>query len=218
MLLNSFRTTFARQSKSQNFHSIQMFFTYLDFTLLRNTQASFTRSYKKVLLTQDVEGLGFKGEWTFVKPGHAFNLLVPQGKALIDTDPDIKKVQYDAAILKRKQEIRVLEVFLSKLKDIRIIFDKEVSEINKNVAKVPVSPDDVLDQLNKRYNLGIKKTDFKMETGLDTVGEHFVQSSFNSEQFQKEFSFLVKVVIRAKKTKDSTKDEGESKKKMSAGK
>lgn len=40
--------------------------------------------------------------------------------------------------LKLKQEERVLEVFLSKLKDIRIVFEKEVSEINKNVAKVPV--------------------------------------------------------------------------------
>lgn len=32
----------------------------------------------------------------------------------------------------------MLEVFLGKLKDIRIMFDKEVSEINKNVAKTPV--------------------------------------------------------------------------------
>jgi hypothetical protein len=53
--------------------------------------------------------------------------------------------------------MRVLEVFLSKLKDIRIIFDKEVSEINKNVAKTPVQAEEVLDSLNKRYNLGIKK-------------------------------------------------------------
>ncbi len=65
--------------------------------------------------------------------------------------------------LKKKQEMRVLEVFLSKLKDIRIIFDREVSEINKNVAKVPVKGEEVLDSLNKRYNLGIKRDNFKME-------------------------------------------------------
>jgi hypothetical protein len=43
------------------------------------------------------------------------------------------------------------------LKDIRIIFDREVSEINKNVAKTPVAAEEVLDSINKRYNLGIKR-------------------------------------------------------------
>ena len=37
----------------------------------------FTRSYRKILLTKDVPNLGFKGEICFVKPGHAFNKLVP---------------------------------------------------------------------------------------------------------------------------------------------
>lgn len=99
--------------------------------------------------------------------------------------------------------MRVLEVFLSKLKDIRIIFDREVSEINKNVAKTPVNADEVLDSLNKRYNLGIKKQQFKMEQALDTIGEHFVQATFFSEQFKKEFSFFVKVVLRQKKAKEA---------------
>ncbi len=34
--------------------------------------------------------------------------------------------------------MRALEIFLNKLKDIKLIFNREVSEINKNVAKVPV--------------------------------------------------------------------------------
>ncbi len=104
--------------------------------------------------------------------------------------------------MKLKQDMRVLEVFLSKLKDIRIIFDREVSEINKNVAKVPVQADEVLDSLNKRYNLGIKRQQFKMEQALDTIGEHFVQATFLSDQFNKQFSFFVKVVLRQKKTKE----------------
>ncbi len=102
--------------------------------------------------------------------------------------------------------MRVLEVFLSKLKDIRIIFDRDVSDINKNVAKVPVSADEVLDSLNKRYNLGIKRDKFKMEQALDTIGEHFVLATFLSEQFNKEFSFFVKVVLRQKKAKEPKKD------------
>ncbi len=128
-----------------------------------------------------MDNLGFKGEWAFVKPGFAFNKLVPEGKAIFATDPAVKNVQVDLASLKLKREQRVLEVFLAKLKDIRIIFDKDVSEINKSVAKVPVSSEEVLESLNKRYNLGIKRQQFKMEQALDTIGEHFVQATFFSE-------------------------------------
>lgn len=168
-------------------------------SLVQQSSCRFTRSFRKVLLTQDVENLGFRGEWAFVKPGYAFNRLVPEGRALFATDPAAAQVKVDTEALKLKQEIRVLEVFLSKLKDIRIIFDRDVSEINKNVAKTPVSAEEVLESLNKRYNLGIQREQFKMEQALDTIGEHFVQATFFSEQFGKEFSFLVKVFLRQKK-------------------
>jgi len=60
-------------------------------------QMSFTRSFRKILLVQDVENLGFKGEWAFVKPGYAFNKLVPEGKALFATDPAVMQVQVDVS-------------------------------------------------------------------------------------------------------------------------
>ena len=47
--------------------------------------------------------------------------------------------------------------------------------------------------------MGIKEQDFKMESQVDTIGEHFVTASFYSELFNKEFKFFVKVVIREKK-------------------
>ena len=52
--------------------------------------------------------------------------------------------------------------------------------------------------------MGIKKQQFKMEQSMDTIGEHFVQATFFSEQFKKEFSFFVKVVIRQRKVKEPT--------------
>ena len=41
--------------------------------LFNQQQMNFTRSIRKIILTQDVENLGFKGEICFVKPGRAFN-------------------------------------------------------------------------------------------------------------------------------------------------
>ena len=47
----------------------------------------FTRAFKKIVLTDDVPNLGFKGEICFVKPGRALNHLVPRQKALFFSDP-----------------------------------------------------------------------------------------------------------------------------------
>lgn len=58
-----------------------------------------------------------------------------------------------------------------------------MSEINKNVVKQPILATEVLDTLNKRYNMGIKKEDFMMETSLDSVGEHFVPVTYSSDHF-----------------------------------
>lgn len=176
---------------------------------------NFTRSVRKIILTKDTPNLGFAGEICFVKPGYALNHLLPQRAALFWTDPDAQKFTFDPEELRKKQQMRSLELFLGKLKDIKLVFEREVSEINKNVAKLPVSTTEVLSQLNKRYNMGIKKEDFRMETGIDTIGEHYVQVTYRSELYQKNFSFFVKVQLRGK----AAKEEGlESKKKLKAKK
>ena len=117
---------------------------------------------KKIVLTKDVENLGFAGEICFVKPGYALNDLIPKNKALFMTDPEAKFFlkSLNTTRLRKMQAERKLEVFLEKLKDIKLVFSREVSEINKNVALLPVEAQEVLETLNKRYNLGISKEDF----------------------------------------------------------
>ena len=80
-----------------------------------------------------------------------------------------------------KQEERQLEQFLLKLQQIRIVFDREVSEINKNITRQPLQSNEVLDLLNKRYKMNIKESNFKMEAQVDTIGEHYVTTSFFSD-------------------------------------
>ena len=90
-------------------------------------------------------------------------------------------------------------MFLQKLQSIQLVFERDVSDINKNVTKEPLTSEEVLEALNRRYNLGVKSEDFKMEATVDTIGEHFVTASFYSEQFDKQFKFFVKVQLRERK-------------------
>ena len=107
----------------------------------------FTRAYRKIALREDVDKLGFKGEICFVKPGYAFNNLVPRKQAYFFTDPATKPFlsQIDQEELKAKQDQRAMELFLARLKDMRLIFTRNVSEINKNVAKEPVTGQAILE-------------------------------------------------------------------------
>jgi ribosomal protein L9 len=52
---------------------------------------TFTKSVRKILLLKDVPKLGFEGEFVFVKPGHAWNDLVPKKKALMATDHRVEE-------------------------------------------------------------------------------------------------------------------------------
>ena len=110
-----------------------------------------------------------------------------------------------------------MEMFLGKLKEIRIVFNREVSPINKNVATSPVTAQEVLDLLNKRYQMGIKKEDFAMTTNIDTVGEHFVPVVYKNEVFKKDFKFFVKIFIKTVATK-KTEEKKEKEQKGADGK
>ena len=168
--------------------------------LLTYQRCNFTRVIKKIVLRKDVEGLGFAGEVCFVKPGRALNDLIPSNKAYFWTDPSAQKLlkNLNMTRLRKMQAERKMEVFLNKLKDIKLIFDREVSEINKNVATEPVEASEILEALNKRYALGISKDDFRMESGLDTMGEHLVTVIYKSEMFKKDFTFYAKVQLKPK--------------------
>ena len=87
-------------------------------------------------------------------------------------------------------------MFLDRLKSITLNFARPVSEINKNIAKEPLESSEVLAMLNSRYKLNIKDDDFRMESSIDTIGEHFAQATFYSEKFQKDFSFYFKIVLK----------------------
>ena len=156
--------------------------------MYRTSQAAtFTRTVRKIVLRKDVPNLGFAGEICFVKPGYALNALVPQKKAYFYTDSAVENFKVDPVELLRKQNIRSMQIFLDKLKDIKLVFLRDVSEINKNVAKDPVFGPEILDSLNKRYGLGIKRQDFRMEHSLDSIGEHFVPVTYQSEVHNKDF-------------------------------
>lgn len=46
----------------------------------------------EVILTQDINGLGYKNDTVTVKPGYGRNYLIPQGFAIISNNSNAKKI------------------------------------------------------------------------------------------------------------------------------
>jgi len=46
----------------------------------------------EVILTQDINGLGYKNDTVTVKPGYGRNYLIPQGFAIIANNSNAKKI------------------------------------------------------------------------------------------------------------------------------
>ncbi len=156
----------------------------------------------KVMLLKDVPKLGFEGEKAFVKPSYAISYLVPKKLAVIATDPRYAALEkgIDMEILKEKQEQRLYDIFVERLKNVKLSFNRPVSKINRAVTLIPVTPEEVMEGLEQRYGMALKENDLKMSQELGTIGEHLLSASFYSDRFQQSFNFNLEVSIRERKT------------------
>ena len=83
-----------------------------------------------VLLREDVEDLGGRGEIVKVRSGYARNYLLPQGLATLATKGNIKQVEQERAALLRKasNERATAEAQAQQMGDIALRFERRAGE------------------------------------------------------------------------------------------
>ncbi len=84
----------------------------------------------KILLSQDVENLGYIGEVVDVKDGYARNYLLPYGLALVPTEANIKSLEEAkiAAAEKRKLKREGLEKLAERLEGAEAVLTAKANE------------------------------------------------------------------------------------------
>lgn len=92
----------------------------------------------KVILKQDVKGLGKGGDLIEVKDGYARNYLIPQGLVASATSKNIKAIEHaQKQIANRiKQERAGAEDLAARLKNVSITIAKRVGENNRLFGSV----------------------------------------------------------------------------------
>lgn len=112
----------------------------------------------KVVLKQDVDKLGRRGDVVNVAPGFGRNYLIPRKMAIAVTATNLKMIEIERQALKKKLEIerKSFESLVEKLSHVTLTFSRRAGE--KDIIFGSVSAGDVkvgLDELG--YDIDKKK-------------------------------------------------------------
>ncbi len=144
-----------------------------------------------ILLREDIDTLGGRGEIVKVKSGYARNYLLPRGMATLATKGNIKQVEQERSFLLKKtaQERSTAEAQAEQMKDISLSFERKAGESGTLFGSVTSM--DITEALNaKGYEIDRRKVNLK--DAIKEVGEYTV-----SVKLHREVTLDIPVTVRA---------------------
>ncbi len=126
----------------------------------------------EIILTQDVENLGYKDEVVNVKPGYARNYLIPQHMAVVASKSNIKALEEKMRQQSQKRE-KLLQEF-------RVQADKIANATIKVGAKVgttdkifgSVTSIQVAEAIRNTTGVEVDRKRIKMSDEIKTLGKY----------------------------------------------
>jgi large subunit ribosomal protein L9 len=134
----------------------------------------------KVILADDVRGVGHRGDTVTVKPGYARNYLFPQGLAWEATTANMRRLseekkKYDAKTLHEKG---LAEEVARKVEGLKIVIAKKAGE--GDVLYGSVTPSDIADALAER-GIDVDRRRVEVAEPIKRLGEHTVHVRFHRD-------------------------------------
>ncbi|HVP90421.1 MAG TPA: 50S ribosomal protein L9 [Terriglobales bacterium] len=127
----------------------------------------------KVILKQDVEKVGRKGDIVNVAPGYGRNYLIPRKLALEVTASNVKMIEIERQALKKKVEAERLSFqgLIQKLNQVTLTFPRRAGE--KDVIFGSVSAADIKEALDK-LGFEVDKKRIHLEEPIKRLGNFVV--------------------------------------------
>ncbi len=127
----------------------------------------------RIILKQDVEGLGKEGEIVTVKYGYAANYLIPRGYAVLATESNIRHWQSIMEMRRRKLERlrEKAEELRKKLEKTRIVIPVKVGEEDRLYGSVTAR--DIHERLKYDFPQ-IDRRDILLEEPIKALGTYEV--------------------------------------------
>ena len=154
----------------------------------------------KVILLQDIEGLGKKYEVKEVKDGHARNFLIPKKMAKAATKQALKWLTDQKEVIEKEAEedLKKAQELASQIDGLEVNIAVKVGDEGQMFESI--NSQKVADKL-KEMGFDVRKTQIKLEDPIKEVGE-FPINVVLSHNLEAE----IKVIISGEKTKEKTEE------------
>ncbi len=148
----------------------------------------------KVIMLENIEKVGLKGEVVNVKRGFARNYLIPRKFAIYATPKNIGNLSQIKEVLAAEEQKRLneLKLLAEKLAGISLSFVRKVDENEHMFGSV--SENDIVQEL-KKMDVEIHKSTIHMDKHIKELGAHAVQIRLHKD-----------IVVELKLTVDKEQD------------
>ncbi len=125
----------------------------------------------KVILTQDLDTLGQKGEVVDVKPGYGQNFLIPRGMAVVASKGNVKRFEEETRqqSLKLEAARKDAEALAKRLSELEIAIQKPVGEEERIFGTVTTQ--DVAAELERR-GVEVDRRKISLDQEIRTLGDY----------------------------------------------
>ena len=127
----------------------------------------------KVILRQDVASLGEAGEVVTVKPGYAYNFLLPGGKAILASEGKLKELEHHKRVVAEQvaRERKSLEAERDRLSQVVLEIAAQVGEEGKLFGSVTAIQ--IAELLAQKGHV-VDRRKIVLEEPIKEAGEHEV--------------------------------------------
>ncbi len=129
----------------------------------------------KVILLDNVEGVGSKGETRDVRDGFGRNFLVPQGLAMPATKGNLKKVQEHAKTImeKKDKDLKTAEELRHRLEETPVSVKKKSGVDGKLFGSVTAK--DIVEAVKKGIGVDIDRRNVRIDEPIKMTGVYTVE-------------------------------------------
>ena len=125
-----------------------------------------------VILKQDVQGTGRAGEVVKVSDGYARNMLIPRGMALEATEGNIRSLEKQQALQKKKaaENKAHAEAQAEDLKTKKLVIKAKAGDAGRLFGAI--TSKDVSDALKEQLGYDVDKKKIELENPIKSIGTY----------------------------------------------
>src|SRR3954464_8037033 len=134
----------------------------------------------KVILTDEIRGLGSRGEIVTVKDGYARNFLIPKKLAREATTSNLKSVEQEKKkwALLANQEKEMAQKAADSVKGVKVTIQKRVGDTGQLFGSVTAN--EIADALEAK-GVHVEKRRIELDHPIKTLGTHDVEVRLHRE-------------------------------------